>query len=298
MTTAIRTLLTGLIDYAGLFPPAALDMARAVQEYHRYVASPDHWMLGRFVVPVARLDELATTADPLLPHDAASAWKLAALPGTDLMASGQAIGEFNCRHAGRDAGRATIDTIEFKAATPAQVAAALGAMPDWLTAYVEVPLASDMDALLDAVQAHGGRAKVRTGGVTSDAFPTGTALAQFLVACARRDLPFKATAGLHHPLRGSYRLTYEPEPPRDMMFGFLNVFLGAALARQGARAEAVATLLEESSPAAFTVTDTGIAWRGQNFSTSDLEQLRERATGFGSCSFREPTDELRTLGWL
>lgn len=298
MSTAMRTLLTGLIDYAGLFPPAGLDMASAVQEYHTYLASPERWMLGRFVVPMARLGEFDAAAGPLLPRDEASAWRLAVLPGPDLTATVRAIGEYNDRHAASDTGRCTIDTVEFKAVTPAQVSTALEAMPAWLTAYVEVPITGEMDALLDAVKAQGGRAKVRTGGVTADAFPASDALARFLVGCARRDLPFKATAGLHHPLRGVYRLTYEPDPPRGTMFGYLNLFLGAALARQGARAEAVAALLEESSPAAFSIDDTGITWRGQAFPTSELELLREKAAGFGSCSFREPTDELRTLGWL
>ena len=41
--SAIRALLTGSIDYAGLFPPAGLDMASAVENYARYRAGPDAW---------------------------------------------------------------------------------------------------------------------------------------------------------------------------------------------------------------------------------------------------------------
>jgi hypothetical protein len=58
----LRTLLAHAIDYAGLFPPAQLDMPGAVAEYESYLASSDAWALGRFVVPAARLRELAAAA--------------------------------------------------------------------------------------------------------------------------------------------------------------------------------------------------------------------------------------------
>ena len=56
--------MRGLVDYAGLFPPAALAMAEAARRYAAYLGSPEAWMLGRFVVPVERLDELADAAMP------------------------------------------------------------------------------------------------------------------------------------------------------------------------------------------------------------------------------------------
>ena len=58
MTEALRTLLAGLIDYAGLFPPASLDMAEAARNYEAYRAGPHSWALGRFIVPSARLNEV------------------------------------------------------------------------------------------------------------------------------------------------------------------------------------------------------------------------------------------------
>jgi hypothetical protein len=299
MPTAIQSLLAGLIDYAGLFPPASLDMPAAVREYASHLASPDRWMLGRFIVPAARLTEFADAAHSLLPRDEASAWRLAALPGPDVAVSVQGIGEFNCRHAAPGAGRAVVDTIEFRAQSAADAAHALTRLPPWLAAYVEVPLGDAMATILDSVAAAGARAKVRTGGVTPDAFPSSPALARFLLACAERRLPFKATAGLHHPLRGTFRLTYDADPPFGTMFGFLNVFLAAAAAQAGAPHTEIVAMLEERSPAAFVLTDDGIGWRAHRFSTADLAALRrDTAVGFGSCSFREPTDDLRTLGWL
>ncbi len=52
MNDALRPLLSGLIDYAGLFPPAAVSMADAVANYAAYRTSADAWALGRFVLPV------------------------------------------------------------------------------------------------------------------------------------------------------------------------------------------------------------------------------------------------------
>ena len=54
----LRVLMNGLIDYAGLFPPAALDMATALRNYGAYRAGEYAWMLGRFVLPAARKGEV------------------------------------------------------------------------------------------------------------------------------------------------------------------------------------------------------------------------------------------------
>ena len=53
--TALRALLAGIVDYAGLFPPAGLDMPAAVRNYASYRTDDHAWMLGRFVVPASRL---------------------------------------------------------------------------------------------------------------------------------------------------------------------------------------------------------------------------------------------------
>ena len=58
----LRILLRGLIDYAGLFPPASLDMADAVRNYAAYREGEHAWALGRFVVPAARLEEFERVA--------------------------------------------------------------------------------------------------------------------------------------------------------------------------------------------------------------------------------------------
>jgi len=295
---ALTTLLAGLVDYAGLFPPAALDMPDAVREYAGHRRGSHAWMLGRFVLPVARLGEFAHAADPLLPRDRKAAWPLAVLASADPAETVKLAGEFNCRHAAMGAGAAVVDTLELKASTPAEIALVVPQLPPWLVPYVEIPLQGDPAPFIDALARHGGRAKARTGGIAASAFPTAAEVARFIVACTRAKVPFKATAGLHHPLRGEFRLTYETGSPSGTMFGFLNVFLAAALARAGANEREVAALLEEREVSAIRFTEHGAHWRGHAMPVETLRAARQAAVSFGSCSFREPVDDLTALGIL
>jgi len=154
--------------------------------------------------------------------------------------------------------------------------------------YVERPI-GDL-AWLEELD--GARAKVRCGG---DDVPSVDQLAAFIRRCRDLGVPFKATAGLHHPLRAAYRLTYEPDSATGTMFGFLNVFLTAALLRGGGSMDDARALLEDSDASAFRVDDDSIAWRGHRFDAADLADMRHLAVSFGSCSFREPMEEMQLL---
>jgi hypothetical protein len=229
LARSAKALFSRLIDYAGLFPPAALPMADAVRNYDAYRRGEHAWMLGRFVVPVAKMGEV--------PSD----FPLA------LVAPLVEIGEH---------------------------------------VYIE---SDDIDTLA----ARGLRAKIRTGGVTADAFPDSSTVARFIQRCAERGVPFKATAGLHHPLRCVKPLTYEPDAPTGTMHGFVNVFMAAALPQHAA------TILTETDARAFEFGDDAASWRGHSIGTDDLARIRsEFAISFGSCSFDEPVADLKELGWL
>ncbi|MGH7509568.1 MAG: hypothetical protein ACREMZ_08865 [Gemmatimonadales bacterium] len=296
---AIQTLLRGSIDYAGLFPPASLDMAAAVDNYDRYLKGGAAWALGRFVVPVSRLPEFESAAAGYLPRSSGPEWRLATLAGSDLSADLQLVGEFNHAHAAPGSGLVTIDTIEFKASSERAIRDLMQTLPPPLQAYIEIPIDREPGALIAAIGGSGGRAKVRTGGVTGDAFPATAHLMRFLHGCVTAAVPFKATAGLHHALRAEYPLTYAPDSPRAPMFGFLNLFLTVAFLHAGMDHKDATRLLEEGSADAFQADERGITWRDHRLDVEVLRRARQQGLiSFGSCSFTEPIEDLERLQLL
>ncbi len=288
----VRTLLAGAIDYAGLFPPAELDLTRALNEYLAVRSGDERWALGRFIVPARRLPDLAQRllAGPIgSPHDPLP---VAALLGVGVADDVEAVERFSREVAAV----ARVESVEVKAGSVGVARAVLAAIPPSWTSYLEVPPGADLEPVLDELVAGSARAKLRTGGVTVEAFPGPEAVLDFLEGCARRRLPFKATAGLHHPLRGEYPLTYASAAPRATMYGYLNVLGAAALLwSAGSRAEARAVLLE-SSGAAVSIGDEGLRIGARLLTPEELSRARTGfIDGFGSCSFREPLDELAPL---
>ncbi|HLA14461.1 MAG TPA: hypothetical protein VJZ25_05500 [Gemmatimonadaceae bacterium] len=296
--TAAGVLMEGLVDYAGLFPPASQDMRTAVESYAAYRAGPDHLALGRFIVPIARLAEFEESARSLMPRGQASdPWRLSVLVADDVRAAGEQMLKFNCHHwSGSEDGHAVIDSVELKAVTPEDIDNQNRDLPRFFQRYFEIPLGGDLHTLIKAIARVGARAKVRTGGVTSKAFPAARDIVDFLVACHQEGVAFKATAGLHHPVRGSYRLTYEKNSDEGTMYGFLNLFVAAALVSQGAPESTALAALEESEASAFEISGDSIIWRGHRIEASKLRDVRTGfAISFGSCSFREPVDEFAEL---
>lgn len=319
MTRSLRTLLTDLVDYAGLFPPAKLGMPEAVETFNRALMGEEEWMLGRFITPLSRLEEFERAAAALLPGTQATSgyrgpigepWRLSVLlesAAPDSIARDlERIHAFNDRHDRDDAGLAAIDVVEVKVTDPAQIDPAIDALTEDLYPFFEFPVAVCVDApgdcrgFVTALAGSPAGAKIRTGGVTGNAFPTPREVAAFLGACAKADVPFKATAGLHHPVRGSHRLTYEPGSASCTMHGFLNVFLAAGLLRAGAIDERTAEqLLADEEPDHFRFSEDVLGWRDYLMDTTQLARARETfAHSFGSCSFDEPVADLESLGLL
>jgi hypothetical protein len=292
--SSYKALLTGAIDYAGLFPPAGLELAGALANYRSYQSSPAAWSLGRFVIPASRLAEL----EGLLQRADSSAHRLplTALLGAGLPAELETIERFN---RGTTEHGAKVESVELKAGSADRAVAALAEIPREWQRYVEVPLEQDGEEVLDAVRSGGGYAKVRLGGIAADAIAAPEELIRFLEGVAARKLPFKATAGLHHPLRGTYPLTYAENAPRGTLYGYLNLLLAAAILWSGnGLAEAKAALLEED-PQAVRFDPISVQWRSRLFDSSALAGMRrDFFHSFGSCSFREPLDELAAGGWL
>jgi hypothetical protein len=246
---ALRELLTGLIDYAGTFPPSTLPCAAAVDKYAEYRRGPRAWMLRWLVVSSGEVDQVPREVDGAL----------------------SILSDVDTPRAA---------ALETKRAVTA-------AKP----VYCEVPLSE-----LDAVKRAGCFAKLRTGGVKPEAIPTVDTVAEFILACADRRLAFKATAGLHHPVRAIHALTYDKDPPRAVLHGFVNVFLAAAFAWHGRRE--IVPVLAEVDPQAFRFDDKAW-WRDRSLNAGQVREARQQfAHAFGSCSFEEPVQDLEALGWL
>jgi hypothetical protein len=246
---ALRALLGSLIDYAGMFPPASLLRDAALSSYGRYRDDEHAWMLGRFVISAAELDNLPEQVD----------WRFAVLSNAD---------------------HPRADTIESK-----EIISTVK------PTYCEIPI-----NCLDNVKEAGSFAKIRTGGITPDAIPSLENVSEYILACAERRLPFKATAGLHHPIRSIHRLTYEQGAPAASMHGFINVFLAAAFAWHGERH--ILDILAETDSSAFRFDDRA-HWRDWSLSRNEIGEARKNfAHSFGSCSVEEPIEDLQRIGWL
>jgi hypothetical protein len=313
MSASLRALLAGIIDYAGLFPPARLPLEPAIRNYARYREEPEGWMLGRFVCPAARLGELSRFVEPLFrvgPPLAISALGRGGNTVAEFMealrADVEAIETFRRRHQAR----ATIDVLEMRlpsdlltAARPetlqvffASTCATLESQrrPP-LTAYYEASIGRDWRELLAVlIPAIPGGFKLRCGGLEAAAFPAPEQVAAALTACARSGRPFKATAGLHHPLRHFDAQLQTP------MHGFLNVFgAGVLTTALGLTEGQVRAIVEDEDPSHFVFTDNAFRWKDLSAPVDAIVRARrDRVVSFGSCSFDEPRDDLRALGLL
>jgi hypothetical protein len=291
----LRVALAGFIDYAGLFPPASLDLDRTAANHRRYAASPDAWLLGRLIVPAQRLGELSASLAPLDGHDGES-WTISALVRTGSIADDlTAIERFNARHAPRIA----VVAVETVAASVADVTQVSRGIDAGLERYIEVPVDGDTDALLDAIRDVGCYAKLRTGGTAPDRFPSAHDVARVIAGCDARGVPFKATAGLHHAVRNEFSVTGRRDGGSALMHGFINVLVAAVLCSAGLREPGqLEEVLEERNPHAFVMENDGMRWREAFVSNEECAEARAHLLrSIGSCSVEEPVAELRALGW-
>lgn len=291
MLSSVHTLLNSSVDYAGLFPPAQLSLCQSMANYAQYGSSPDCWLLGRFVLPASRLDELR----PLLSEFSLSRWPVSVIVGQDIE---EAIAQIqSCvSHP-----QIVVESLEFPPLDPGTIAHLLPLFTTQIESFFEVPW-SALDDYLPVLQSTQSAAKFRTGGITADTFPSNVHLAQAILGCAERRIPFKATAGLHHPLPAVYPLSYELDSATTMMHGFLNVALLAAIAFHEPvsleEALVVLAVKEEKHNAdnAFQFFAEHITWGDRTLSLTDIKMARRHSfRSFGSCSFEEPVMDLRAL---
>ncbi|MGI9518750.1 MAG: hypothetical protein ACR2NP_16955 [Pirellulaceae bacterium] len=299
---ALHRLLHQIVDYAGLFPPASLSLDTVARNYHEYVTSQHSWMLARLIIPATRLQEFADIGKALFPDGTRqNRWQISALiPSVSDDSFDEAVASIEAFNQQCDF--AQVDTVEGKLSDINVAGASVDRIPASLNAFLEIPH-NDPDEIIRELAAMGRSnafAKIRTGGVTTNLIPSSERVANFICRCAAANLAFKATAGLHHPLSGEYRLTYEADSATGRMHGFINVFLAACFARcHDWTSDHLVTLLETTSPDAFVPGNNQIAFGGLALSAADIETVRQEfAISFGSCSFTEPVEDLIALGWL
>lgn len=281
--TAIDAALDGLIDYAGLYPPAALDMPAAVRNYVDYQTRARASMLGRFIVDIARVAELRAAAGT-----AVSGMRLSLLAPPTLHAA--QLEEHSDLH---------IASLEIKSADPADVEWLRTQLPSNVECYFELPLNPIPSETIQALARSEARAKLRMGGVTPGNIPSAASVIDLLAALAQHRVAFKATAGLHHPIRSCHRLTYAADSPTSTMHGFANLLCAAAILYFAGSPDEAAAVLQEENPHSFRIAPHAIGWRTLEWNAEQLHEVRSRFfLSFGSCSFTEPIQDLEALGWL
>jgi len=293
---SVQALLAEAIDYAGLFPPAGLPMSEAVLNYATYRNSNYNWMLGRFVVMAGRLEEFYESAVEFIPKDGADPWRVSVVAGEDIVETMHLIKNFNARN-----GRGVVcDTVEVRAATQGKIDNSVVSLPADVTAYFEIAPDENLPDLVATLALRGQRAKLRTGGTTADAFPHTREIIRFVRTCLAANVPFKATAGLHHPIRCFRPLTYEANAVQGTMHGFLNLFLMTGFAVQGYKVSFLEQVMEEEFDEAFHFEEMAAIWRDEfQLNIWQIESLRKRGIqSFGSCSFDEPVADLQKMGAL
>lgn len=296
---SLRNLLSGLVDYAGMFPPAELTLEAALRNFLRYAQGPHAWILGKFVVPAAQLGELRQFLESV-PQAQPVRCGLSVLLGTEPLRDAEMIqAALSHTPGGVQGARFFIEAVEFRPGSPAIVSEMSAAFRPEVPVFCEVPLTEDAGVWLTAIRQAGRFAKMRTGGLTVESFPSSAMIAKFMAQCKNQEVAFKATAGLHHPVRSQHPLTSEKNSVCGVMHGFLNAFLGAALLEKGISYGQLVEILDDTRAAGFRFTERFAYWSNLFVNNEEIARARRRlAVSFGSCSFEEPIQDLQELGLL
>ena len=307
MIPTVRAALAGLIDYAGLFPPAALPLDAALREYEATMAGERGWMVRRFIVPASRVAELSSAyagdASVMLsvildaPNDALGWFEGLRLRLADVQSALAA--DARLRLAALEiplpALRTLRDTYDGAIGQYAALASAAGVrdLPAYVEPFRDRRWRDALPATMTVLARHRLGAKVRCGGASPDAVPSTEELAAFVRAAVAAGVPFKATAGLHHPVR-------RVDPASGLAaHGFLNLIAASLAAREDDPGMAIEAALGEEDPHAFRFSEESFAWRERHYDVAAIDAMREAAfVGYGSCSVAEPVADLTAMGLL
>ncbi len=298
--------MESLIDYAGLFPPSELPFDDAISNYKLYFSSSDSWILNRFICPISKLNNL-------LPHlsdfTAEKPLHLSVLL-TGNFQDDTYINKFHEE-------LSTIKTFEDQYGDVCKIKSLeakidtqnnnlndilniLSTSIESLDNSVEIflePIITDFSTISNQISTSNIKniqLKLRCGGIVPEAFPSSKTIASALSFCKKNNVKLKFTAGLHHPIR------HFDEEIGTKMHGFVNVFGSALLFYTGIIDETnLIEALEDENPHNFAFKNTSFSWKNNSLPVNAIVDLREEALlSYGSCSFNEPRDDLKDLGWM
>jgi hypothetical protein len=167
-----------------------------------------------------------------------------------------------------------------------RVVSAAGQLGDAVRVFVEIPYVPGWEMAVAVVEAAGYYGKLRTGGLEPVDTPPSDQLARQLSVLIEADLPFKATAGLHHAVALSGN-----EPGRPRQHGFLNLLLAVEALVDGGSVSEAADLLGESGRQ--SVLARVAAWND-----TQASRIRRRFRSFGCCGVLDPINDLAALGLI
>lgn len=318
----VSALMHGLIDYAGLFPPAQLDLDTAIKNFASYLDSDDRWMLSKFIIPASRLIELdayaslfelnkpfhfsvtgkpSETVETFEAHIVQDLEKIRSfkqeldhLVSPDLFEvrlpvnNTQDDGDLDALLAWVDRSKAE------RGLSHLQIFYEISWKGDWeRNSKRGIAALERFNSQRDPSHPEAGL-KLRCGGVDPAEVPSSEVVASALHLAAQHKLPFKATAGLHHPIR-HYREEYG-----GWMHGFVNLFIAGVLARrQHLTVDELTTIISETDAASFLFEEDQVSYKTWSIPLHGFEAERQQAMiSYGSCSFDEPREDMQALNLL
>jgi hypothetical protein len=311
---SLKNFCDKIIDYAGLFPPASLELGQAFHNFVFYSQGEYRWMLGKFIIPAKRLAELGSLLDDMTIDGK--------VPLSVLGSGSESVAEFNelfisdvaaiKEFASKYSGSVSIDAFEVR--LPSEIfrnednsglqdivsgisTTLENTLGKNIPVFYEVSLTIDYEAeIIRTVESIGSinrgcGYKLRTGGIEPNAFPEPEVIAFAIMTCCEFDVPMKCTAGLHHPIRH-----YNDEVKANM-HGFMNVFAAGILAYTSNLDESeIVEVLTDEDPYEFMFTENGLTWNENEITNSEIKTAREKfMLSYGSCSFNEPIDDLKAM---
>ena len=157
------------------------------------------------------------------------------------------------------------------------------------------PFDDQIEAVTDALGDVGriGGVKIRCGGAHASMFPEPATVASLILAATNARIPFKATAGLHQPIR------HHDADLGVWRHGFVNLLVAAAAADAGRGMDTLTSIIADSDPDSFMISAAFVTWRELSIPSPAIRRVRTQGfVSYGSCDFFEPVDGLEDLSFL